>query len=98
MPWGLITEPTLGLSILKAQLNITGLRSTIFYANLWLLNWLKSDTYEAVADIWGANDFLFTGVMDSELDDKQLHALFNSVDQIRKTSKYWDKFSNDGEI
>lgn len=85
----MITEPCLGLSILKAQLDESGIPSRVHHANLWLLKWLKFNTYEKLADVWALNDFIFTGTLDSELDDTQVEALTSIAGEMRESEPEW---------
>lgn len=85
----MITEPCLGLSILKAQLNQSGITSRVHHANLWLLRWLQFNTYEKLADVWALNDFIFTGTLDNELDDTQVEALTSIAGEMREAEPEW---------
>lgn len=95
MPWGMITEPCLGLSILKAQLEAQGVSARVLHANLWLLKWMQFSTYEKLADVWALNDFIFTGMLDGELDDEQLEALTSIAGEMRESEPEWtESFAN----
>lgn len=95
MPWGMITEPCLGLSLLQAKLEAHGIESKIFHANIWLLRWLNFSTYEKLADVWALNDFLFTGILDEDLDEAQLFALSSIAGEMLETEATWrTRFKN----
>ena len=65
MPWAPITEPPLGLSILRACLSQAQICSRVFHFNLSLLKDLTYETYGQIADLYGINDFVFSGVLDA---------------------------------
>jgi hypothetical protein len=75
MPWAPPTEPCLGLSILKACLHREHLRARVFHMAPALLRWCTIETYTFLADMWGVNDFLFTGTVDPEFDEVQRQTL-----------------------
>lgn len=74
MPWTTLVQPSLGLATLQSELQQQGIRSTIYHANIDLLRYVSAKTYDAVAECWGMNDFVFTGLLD-DLDRDQLRAL-----------------------
>lgn len=79
MPWAPATEPTLGLGILSACLTRSGISSRVLHAGPHLLRWVKSETYQYLADAWGLNEFTFTGALDPALDSPQEKAVVDRV-------------------
>jgi hypothetical protein len=64
MPWTTLTEPSLGLAMLKAVLVQNGATARVMHLNLFLLEHLQASTYEALSVIYVLNDFLFGHVID----------------------------------
>ncbi|MDP4199999.1 MAG: RiPP maturation radical SAM C-methyltransferase [Bacteroidota bacterium] len=81
MPWGPVSQPSLGLGVLKACLNQNGIRGKVFHASPRLLRWVSLATYEFLAGCWGINEFLFSGALDPECDEVQIKRL---VEQAEK--------------
>jgi len=80
MPWASLTEPSLGLAILKAKLLEDGIACTVRHQNIFFLEYLKSVSYDVIGARWGFNDFLFTkGIQADEVAPEQLEALANLV-------------------
>ena len=75
LPWTTLIQPSLALGILKAKLTRENVASRVYYANLDILKYLTYETYHTAADCWGINDFLFTAVLDSAVDERQLETL-----------------------
>ena len=75
MPWGPVYEPSLGLAILKAQLNRAGIRCRVRHAAPFLLEYLKFDSYEAIGARYGLNDAMFSWVFEPELAIDQIEAI-----------------------
>jgi ribosomal peptide maturation radical SAM protein 1 len=71
LPWTMLNEPSLGLGILAAQLRQAGVPCRVRHLNLFLLEHLKPLTYYGLANVFALNDFLFTGVIDSRISDRQ---------------------------
>lgn len=71
LPWTMLNEPSLGLGILAAQLRQAGVPCRVRHLNLFLLEHLKPLTYYGLANVFALNDFLFTGVIDRRLSDRQ---------------------------
>lgn len=71
MPWTSLTEPSLGLGILRAILDQEGIQCRILHLNIFLLEHLRSNSYYALANVYALNDFLFSGVLDPEVSTKQ---------------------------
>jgi ribosomal peptide maturation radical SAM protein 1 len=61
------------LAILKQKLSDGGIPCTVRHQNLFLLQYLKVDSYQAIGDRWGVNDFLFTAnLQDTPVAQEQL--------------------------
>lgn len=85
MPWGSITEPALGISVLKASLDRCNVASKILNLNLLLLRFLKFKTYVNVADLYAVNDFVFSSVLDrSGLSRERFSALLEVAARLHK--------------
>lgn len=80
MPWGAITEPSLGLAILKAQLNSENIACTVSHLNLFLLKYMRASTYFGITNMYALNEFLFTRVFEETLAPPQLAELSTRVD------------------
>ena len=65
MPWGPVTDPPLGLSILRSCLSEVHIQTRVFHFNLLLLRHLWYSTYREIADIYALNDFVFSGILDN---------------------------------
>jgi len=76
MPWASVTEPSLGLALLKPKLLEAGIPCRIRHQNIFLLEYFRPQSYETVGARWGLNDFLFTNVFEGdELSADQIEAL-----------------------
>jgi ribosomal peptide maturation radical SAM protein 1 len=82
MPWTALSEPSLGLGILKAQLARQGVRSRILHLNLGLLRYLKASTYFGLGEAFGLNDFVFTCDFEPTLSPEQERALELRVEEL----------------
>lgn len=71
LPWTSLTEPCLGLGILRAVLAEKGIPCRVMHLNLFLLQHLRAHTYYALANVFSLNDFLFSGVLDPLVSRKQ---------------------------
>ncbi|MFN8463904.1 MAG: RiPP maturation radical SAM C-methyltransferase [Caldilineaceae bacterium] len=71
MPWTTLTEPSLGLSLLRAILDGKGIPCRVWHLNLFMLQYLRADTYNALANVFALNDFLFGGVLDPHVSHRQ---------------------------
>src|SRR5215831_3812213 len=60
LPWAPVYEPSLGLAILKSALEGAGIETRVRHCSLFLLEYLKFESYEALGSRYGLNDFLFT--------------------------------------
>lgn len=66
MPWGALSEPSLGLAILKASLEKKNITSTVYHANIFILRYITAETYDFISRMWGINEFVFTKIIDDE--------------------------------
>src|SRR5271156_6510656 len=80
MPWTTLTEPSLGLAMLKAVLAKHGFAATVMHLNLFLLEHLKAHTYEALSVVYVLNDFLFGHALDPQISPTQSRWLRRKVD------------------
>lgn len=71
LPWTSLTEPSLGLAILRAVLDQKAISCRVLHLNLFLLEHLRASTYYGLANIFSLNDFMFSGVLDPQLSHKQ---------------------------
>lgn len=65
LPWTNITQPSLGLAILKAVLAAQGIPARVEHLNLEMLRFLREGTYVGLAQVWALNDYVFTGNLDA---------------------------------
>jgi ribosomal peptide maturation radical SAM protein 1 len=82
MPWTALSEPSLGLGILKAQLLRQGISCRVRHLNLFLLEYLKAETYFYVGETFALNDFVFTQPFEADVSHAQLEALHARVDEL----------------
>jgi hypothetical protein len=75
MPWAPVTEPSIALGILHAQLKRGGVSTRVLHANIALLRRVSFETYILVAGLWALNEFVFTESLSPGLDDEQLQTL-----------------------
>ncbi|OIJ43999.1 RiPP maturation radical SAM C-methyltransferase [Massilia timonae] len=94
LPWATYAEPSLGLATLKAELDRAGIACRVRHLNLRLLRYVSAQSCSMLATFWGINEFLFTGLLDGELDDEQaaclaercaVHAATVQQDRYRST-------------
>lgn len=80
LPWTSLQEPSLGLAILKAKLKGAGIACTIRHLNIFLLKYIKPDSYDSTGALYAFNDFLFTNALqESEVDEEQLASLVEFI-------------------
>lgn len=82
MPWTMLTEPSLGLSMLKAVLDREGIPCRVLHLNLHLLEFMQSKTYDSLARVYCLNDFLFSGVLDPTITLAQERVLRERVQEL----------------
>jgi len=75
LPWTTLTEPSLGLGTLRAVLDGEGIACRVWHLNLFMLQHVRAATYCAIANVFGLNDFVFSGVLDPTLSHRQLRVL-----------------------
>lgn len=79
LPWTAVSEPSLGLGVLKARLDEVDIPCRIIHLNIFLLKYLRITTYSAVAGVFALNDFLFGYAIDRDPDRVQLDKLRDIV-------------------
>jgi len=82
MPWTSLTEPCLGLGLLKAVLDREGIRCRVLHLHLFLLQHLQAHTYNALATVYALNDFLFSGTLDPVVTNLQQRWLREKVREL----------------
>jgi ribosomal peptide maturation radical SAM protein 1 len=75
MPWAPVSEPSLGLALLKQQLSDEGVEARVFHFSLGLLRHLTGHAYQQIASCWGLNEFVFTGVLDDHWSEDQVNCM-----------------------
>lgn len=90
MPWTSLTEPSLGLSILKSKLKSEGIKCTIKHFNIFLLKYLKVSTYHTIANIFAVNEFLFTYVFENGISKNQNESLKLISEQILSNNHFYN--------
>jgi ribosomal peptide maturation radical SAM protein 1 len=98
MPWAPPFEPALGLAILKASLTRASISSTVLHAAPNLLQFCSLETYELLASLWGVNDFLFSAVLDPELDDVQEAALDRIIERQIRGGKRLPRYPDESSL
>ncbi|WP_179139767.1 RiPP maturation radical SAM C-methyltransferase [Bacillus sp. CDB3] len=91
LPWTSLTEPSLGLGILRAVLDQERIPCRVLHLNIFLLEHLRADSYYALANVYALNDFLFSGVLDSEVSTKQLQWLRLKTSELLAYEQIDDK-------
>lgn len=81
-PWTSLNEPSLGLGLLRAVLDRHGIASRVLHLNLFALDLLRGDTYNALADVYGLNDFLFSGILDPSVTSSQRRLLWRKCAEL----------------
>ncbi len=66
MPWGSLNEPSLGLGVLAAALRQRGYEVVVRHLHLWLLDYMRPDSYKVLADLYALNDFVFSRDLDPD--------------------------------
>jgi ribosomal peptide maturation radical SAM protein 1 len=75
LPWTVLSEPSLGLAVLKAQLLSEGIEARVMHLNLLLLRYMTSGAYNQIGASWGLNEFIFSGIVDNSESQRQIKAL-----------------------
>jgi ribosomal peptide maturation radical SAM protein 1 len=71
LPWTTLSEPSLGLAILKSVLNEASIECRVRHLNLFALRHLRAATYCTLANVFALNDFLFAGAIDPHVSTAQ---------------------------
>lgn len=79
MPWAKLSEPSLGLALLKTVLAACGIDGEVRHFNIELLRHLKASSYTAIADVNALNEFLFTHPLEPDVSAAQLIALHDAA-------------------
>lgn len=82
LPWTTLTEPSLGLSLLKSILARENISSRVMHLNLFLLRHVQSATYFSIANVYALNDFLFSHPLAPEITNKQHRLLRHKVREL----------------
>ncbi|MEM9981185.1 MAG: RiPP maturation radical SAM C-methyltransferase, partial [Bacteroidota bacterium] len=82
LPWTTLTEPSLGLSILSAQLRSESIACRVWNLNLFILQFIKPTTYYSIANVYALNDFLFTRIFEEEVTSSQTRWLREKTLQL----------------
>ena len=82
LPWTTLTEPSLGLGLLKAVLQREGIPCRVMHLNLSLLRYMHLSTYFTLANVYALNDFLFSYILAPEVTYKQEQLLRQKVRKI----------------
>jgi ribosomal peptide maturation radical SAM protein 1 len=82
MPWTTLTEPSLGLGLLRSILDKADIPSRVMHLNIELLQWLKPTTYVAIANMYALNDFLFSAVLDRSPMTTRQHRILRDKAEI----------------
>lgn len=95
MPWPTVSEPSLGLGILKSQLRNERIRSRVFHAYIDLLRYVSFETYAFVSSCWGLNEFVFTRELDRSLDAEQIDCLTEEcASRVRAKQRLHSKYND----
>ncbi len=92
MPWAGVSEPSLGLAILKACLDRDGISARVRHFYPFLLRHVTYETYTMLADCAALNEFVFTAGLDPDVDGRQLDILVERCVELEQVhhSKYPD--------
>lgn len=91
LPWTAFTEPSLGLGLLKSQLNNAKIKCTVKHLNFFLLKYMRASTYLGITNMYAVNDFFFTYVFERDISEKQLSELSMRIDE----AIFYNHFGND---
>ena len=81
LPWTSLVEPSLGLGILKAELEIKNIECKVKHLNILLLKYMRATTYVSIANMFAVNEFLFTYIFEKNISKKQLSSLSLAIDE-----------------
>lgn len=72
MPFAPILSPNLALGILKSVLHREGIACDALYAQMQLLRFIQATTFRWIADLWAANDFVFSRELHADVSPEQM--------------------------
>ncbi len=81
LPWTSLVEPSLGLGILKSELQRNSIDARVSHLNLLLLKHMRASTYVSIANMFALNEFLFTYFFEQNLSKEQLSELSIKIDE-----------------
>jgi ribosomal peptide maturation radical SAM protein 1 len=81
-PWTNTNEPSLGLAILSAVLKRRSIACRVSHLNLFTLDFLRPETYAAIARVFALNDFLFSGLIDPSVTPRQQRLLREKCSEL----------------
>jgi len=81
-PWTNTNEPSLGLAILSAVLKRRSIACRVSHLNLFMLDFLRPETYAAIARVFALNDFLFSGLLDPRVTPRQQRLLREKCSEL----------------
>lgn len=82
MPWAALGEPSLGLGVLKACLEQSGIAVRVRHLNLFLLRYLRASTYVGLANAYALNDFMFTYELDPRVSGVQYRLIRERLQEL----------------
>jgi len=91
MPWTTLIQPSLGLSILKSQLENVNIICKVRHFNLFLLQYLSLDTYIDLANFFACNEFVFTYLFEPNPSEKQIKILKQSIKEVIRNNNFESK-------
>ncbi len=93
LPWTNITQPNLGLAILKSVLAAEGIHCRVEHTNLEMLRFLREGTYVGLAQIWALNDYVFTGSLDVQPVGRRRQLVTETIAEL-----WWSPTFNNGDV
>ncbi len=93
LPWTNITQPNLGLAILKSVLADEGISARVEHLNLEMLRFLREGTYVGLAQIWALNDYVFTGNLDAQPVGNRRRLVKETIAEL-----WWSPTYNNGDV
>lgn len=88
LPWTNIIEPSLGLALLKSILQNNGYKTRVLHLNVFMLEFFKATSYEALSVVYALNDFLFSAIIDSKITTVQMRLLRNKADELYQAGAF----------
>lgn len=93
LPWTNITQPNLGLAILKSVLAAERIPAQVEHLNLEMLRFLREGTYVGLAQIWALNDYVFTGTLDAQPFGRRRQLVTETTAEL-----WWSPTFNNGDV